>query len=67
MSLGIGDMIEVVDVVRGLDDYNRYYELFPGDCGLVVETDNGPHSFLGVMIAGQIIYIPDCCIKKAFS
>ena len=66
MNLEIGDMIEVIDIALGFDDLNRSCELLPGDCGLVVDTTGGPLSFLGVMIASEIVYIPEHCTKKAF-
>ncbi len=66
MSLVIGDMVEVVDVVRGLDELNRSYELLPGNTGLVIYEES-PHSFCGVLIGSEIIYVPETCMKKAFS
>ena len=66
MNIETGNIIEIVDVVRGVDELNRSYELFPGDTGLVV-SEEGPHSFCGVLIGSEIIYVPENCMKKAFS
>tara|TARA_A100001037_G_C14776811_1_gene468556 strand:+ start:228 stop:428 length:201 start_codon:yes stop_codon:yes gene_type:complete len=65
VNIEAGDMIEVVDAVRGVDALNRLYELFPGDTGLVI-FEEGPRSFCGVLIGSEIIYVPYTCMKKAF-
>lgn len=63
MNLEIGDMAEVVDSVKGLDDQHRSYELKPGYIGLIVD-EAGPSGFYGLLVSGEIIYVPGCCMQK---
>ena len=59
--LELGDMAEIVDAAKGLDDRNRSYTIFPGVIGLVVDISI---ESVGLLIAQSIVYVPDRVIRK---
>tara|TARA_Y100000310_G_scaffold321757_1_gene379850 strand:- start:78 stop:272 length:195 start_codon:yes stop_codon:yes gene_type:complete len=59
--LELGDMAEIVDTAKGLDDRNRSYTIFPGVIGLVVDISI---ESVGLLIAQSIVYVPDRVIRK---